>query len=430
MRLIVTAPLCSFYLYAGPGFLTSGRIHPIKSVYNPSLQQRKRCGMFQADMECHLWDLVDEGIEEVLDRLKGEAGVTGVCVPAVVAPVHRLRPHDVSPRTFITAGGIQFQPQSELYAATRVRPVVAAWLRKSNPLAAVAEACRKRGLGLRASVTCARSPATVERHAFAGVKDAFGDLRQDWLCPVNPDVREYLRTLLEDLSRNYPLEAVELLGLGFPPARIGPDGPAVGCDVGALGDWLLNLCFCESCRQTATRDGLDAQACIRSARAALERILTRDEPPSRSPQEFLGEEPLLSVWQDWRLRQVTELLGSLSDVCRTPMVVRLNPPTQYTGLEVAAKAAVGLQVAMSSLGDDAVDAGFRDLPPSVEVSLSARHPECRDAASLVRAVSRLARAGFRRVRIEDYGSIPVSRLDWVKQAVRYARRESADAGGG
>ena len=41
-------------------------------------------GMFQATMRVYLWDLVDEGIDDVLDRLKGEAGITGICGAAGV----------------------------------------------------------------------------------------------------------------------------------------------------------------------------------------------------------------------------------------------------------------------------------------------------------------------------------------------------------
>src|SRR5690349_13438156 len=103
--------------------------------------------MFHISMNCYPWDLVDEGIDAVLDRLKGEAGVTGISVPFSCGPIVQLRPHaGVSPRTFRSRGGVQFQPEASHYTGTRIRPVVADWLRKSNPLAAIAEACAKRGL--------------------------------------------------------------------------------------------------------------------------------------------------------------------------------------------------------------------------------------------------------------------------------------------
>src|SRR5262249_48576048 len=100
--------------------------------------------MFQATMCCNLWDLVDEGIDTVLDRLKGEAGITGISVPLSCPVDTYFRPHQgVSPRRFRTRGGVQFQPHSQTYASTRLRPIVAEWLRKTNPLTQVAEACAK-----------------------------------------------------------------------------------------------------------------------------------------------------------------------------------------------------------------------------------------------------------------------------------------------
>mgnify|MGYP005863561923 CR=1 FL=1 len=86
---------------------------------------------FEINLWCYPWDLVDEGIDRVLDRLQGEAGVTGVSVATHYHAVDQLRPHgSVAPRRFRSAGGAQFQPEAAAYAATRYRPVVAQWLRR------------------------------------------------------------------------------------------------------------------------------------------------------------------------------------------------------------------------------------------------------------------------------------------------------------
>ena len=36
--------------------------------------------MFNANLWCYVWDLEDEGIDRVVDRLHGEVGATGVSV--------------------------------------------------------------------------------------------------------------------------------------------------------------------------------------------------------------------------------------------------------------------------------------------------------------------------------------------------------------
>src|SRR5690606_2405053 len=66
---------------------------------------------FQTNLSSYLWDLVDEGIDEALDRIQGQTGVTGLAVDVHCPPVQQIRPHaGVAPRTFRTHGGAQFQP--------------------------------------------------------------------------------------------------------------------------------------------------------------------------------------------------------------------------------------------------------------------------------------------------------------------------------
>jgi hypothetical protein len=174
--------------------------------------------MFNTHVSCHLWDFAAEGIDAVLDRLRGEAGAVGVSVTVCSPRVALFRPHaGVSPRTFRSEGGLQFQPDKSAYGDTRMKPVVAEWLRKVNPLAAVAETCARLGLVLRGRVVCGHSEALVSRFDTAAVKDVFGDIHPAWLCPSNPDVREYLRAVVADLSKSYPFDTLEVAAASFPP---------------------------------------------------------------------------------------------------------------------------------------------------------------------------------------------------------------------
>ena len=50
----------------------------------------------QAIVGCYLWDLLDEGVESVVDRLTGEIGATGVCVPATYHSIDKTRPHEAA----------------------------------------------------------------------------------------------------------------------------------------------------------------------------------------------------------------------------------------------------------------------------------------------------------------------------------------------
>jgi hypothetical protein len=51
-------------------------------------------------------------------------------------------------------------------------------------------------------------------------------------------------------------------------------------------------------------------------------------------------------------------------------------------------------------------------------------PMAGGAAALVREVNELCQAGQRLFIFEPYGQIPMDRLDWLRQAIRFARREA------
>jgi hypothetical protein len=425
--------------------------------------------MFATNVSCYLWDLVDEGIDDVLDRLRGETGATGVSVAVSCPRVGLLRPHrGVSPRTFRSEGGLQFQPGKDAYVGTRIRPVVAEWLRKANPLAAVAQGCQQRDLALRGRVVCCHSPVLASRYESCAVKDVFGDLHPAWLCPSNPDVREYVRALLADLSASYPFETLELEAASFPPPgephwqrEICPAGgrasrpprpsratglnnlapcspaepqgeaPESQTPLGAAGDWLLSLCFCESCRQAAAGEGVDAAAAARSATVLLERALASGEPVPKSVEALLASDQILNDYAAWGCRQVTGLIALLRQACRCRLSVLRSGGPLTTGSDFAAIAAhCDALLTPPPEPTDAVEpaiqaaaAGTRDIA-KVEIGVTACTPACPDSAALVRALSTAARLGVGTAVVDNYGLLPMTRLAWIKQAARYAARES------
>ncbi len=389
-------------------------------------------GQFQINLWCYPWDLVDEGIDDVLDRLRGEAGVTGISIATHCHGVDQLRPHaGVSPHRFRSRGGAQFQPDADAYLATRFRPVVAEWLRKSDPWTAISEACAKRDLSLRAWHVCMHGSATVDRYPAGAVKDVFGEPNPSWLCPANLDVRELLRAMVADLSGRFPFEAIELEQVGFPGGYPPRAHPMAGFSCGRSGDWLRTLCFCESCRQLAGRDGVDVDAAAAATRRHLERVFVAGEPLDVPPEELTADEPSLSIYVDWRCRQVASLVQHVRSACRCRLVIHRDGDRYRGGADYSAIASHcdalitvcddetpgRLEAAVAQAADEV---GGVDR---VEVGLSACTPPCVDSAGLVAAVKKTAELGVRSVNICQYGLIPEKRLEWIRQASRYARRE-------
>lgn len=388
----------------------------------------------QVDLECFLWDLVDEGVEDALDRIKGETGVTGIVVPVLGRELLQFRPHPgVSPRSYTYDGGAMFQPDSTRYASTRLRPVVAETLRKSNPLKAVVEACRARGLNVGCNVAACSARRVAERYEHAASCDVFGD-RGSWLCPVNPDVQEYIRGLLADLTENYPLDSLRLRHVGFPWSSSGGLPTRFhelrGFAMGPVELWLRTICFCESCRQLSKRDEIDVDAAARIAGETLEAACRSGGSVQDSIADFVEQHEPLAAFLVWRRSQLQRWIASLKTACQCPLTGEAPPQP-----EVDCLPAIELSDAFDNLyrtcgqtGAETVDATLAGLdagwdPSRIILGISARS-DCPSSEDLVAAVVRAVQSGCRAVAIGDYGSVPLDRLDWIRQAVRFARRES------
>lgn len=391
--------------------------------------------MFQTNMWTYLWDLVDEGIDQALDRLKGEAGVTGVSLAVTYHSIEQLRPHPgVSPRTFHSPGGAQFQPASELYAASRIRPVVAPWIKKANPLAAVSDGCEKRGLRLRAWTICCHGDAAIVRYPASAMKDVFGDPSATWMCPINPDVREYLRALVEDLTTHYLFDTIELERPSFPEKLHSHAHYKTGVALGPVGEFLYNLCFCESCRQSAKRDGIDVEAAAAIVSKGLETILSDGALKAALPEEFVLSKPDLAAFIDWRCRQVTSLVAMLKQISSRRVVVH-RVGDRYmaaTDWREVGGACDGLLAPCSYSGEEAMKTLVQEVsadtgsPAGVELSFNACTPPCPNAETFVSAIAGAAKLGVRSVDVYNYGLLPIQRMEWVRRASRYAQREAGE----
>jgi len=379
----------------------------------PSQAERKP-RMFQLNMWCYPWDLVDEDLDEVLDRLKGEAGVSGISVATNYHAIDQLRAHPgVLPKRFYSVGGAQFQPESNRYANTRLKPTVARWLRSRNPLARLAEKCDRRNLRLRAWTVCCHCDFTLEKYENYAVKNVFGDPDPTWLCPANPDVRECLRAMVEDLASNYGFETIELERPSFQERPHVHAHQKVGSELGSLGHWLSNLCFCESCRQKAKNLGLDVDAAAKTTADTLEAILQHDQALNISLDQFINEHPALSEFTTWRCKEVNSMVETIGQSSPAPLVIHRDGGRFIAGTDWPALAPF-CRATLSNCPEPYTD-------QAIEQTINQAR---QDDATLVRALSLAARMGVPSANLYNYGLIPLSRLQWIKQAARYIHRET------
>ncbi|MBN2562213.1 MAG: hypothetical protein JXQ75_14915 [Phycisphaerae bacterium] len=391
--------------------------------------------MKQAFFWCYPWDIEDEGTEAALGRMAGDIGLDAVSVATTCRDVKAFRARAVSgPKTIERDAAAHFRPDGKCYVNTRLRPVAASWMKSRNPLEKIAREADKQGLKLRAWTVCCHGSAMLSRYPTASCTDLFGDPSSTWLCPSNPDVREYVAALAEDLSTNYPLEAVELMDFGFSGLHV-HRYVQMGFLPGDVETTLLGWCFCSSCRQRAMDAGIDVEAVVGSATGHIDRMLRVEQPLHASFQSLLADDDHLSAYHRMRVDAVTSLLRMVRSRTRARLLIDVpSVPggSRDTGVEPAEMGQHCDGFLLPFPRADAPDerqffgalvkvAGGADR---IDVSMACCPPGVKDAQTLVAQVHRASREGCRSIGFFNYGLAPEPCLDWVRQAVRFARRES------
>ena len=383
--------------------------------------------MLRALITAYPWDLVDEGIDTVLDRLQGEVGVTGLSLWASVPPVTQLRSRNVSPRVFRTSGGLCFPPSTEYYNDTRCKPVIADRIPGRGPLRKIADACASRGLHLRLIVSAAATGGVAQRHPEMACKNVFDDSSETSICLANPDVQSYLCDIVADVSSNYGPAEVSLAYyvLAWPEAF--GQGLGVGVTLPDADRSLLSLCFCEFCHQKATAAGVDVAATAQTTRMILEDPFSTRPDRYRTLGPILADNAPLATFFAWRNEEMSALLGRIKDTCHCDLLIHRSVGTPwaalYDGLDYS------IPDGVITRRDGAVELASALAPGARRNELHV--PGCvvtdADGTHFVSMLADAVQLGFQGVEIGNYGLLPEAALTPIKQAIRFARRSTIDA---
>ncbi len=392
--------------------------------------------MFACHIRCYPWDLLDEGLTDVLDCLRDRIGATGLTLIVATDEMEQFRPRfGVEPRIYRATGGVYFLPNEEKYQATRLKPPVWEQHRKMDVLAKVSEECASRQLDLRVSINPLLCRRLVGKHPEAACKNAYGIATRNALCPGNPDVRQYVLSLVGDLSGYDDVSAIVIEDVQRPPATDpGPHVQALAMFDTDVAD-LLNVCFCESCLQGAERDGIDGQAALRCVRSALDRLSSRVNPQGWTLADLLADNPSIAHYIAWADAVYLDLLKRLQEVSSKSIVLSFrNAPKTFVELEHAPDLfaladritvdAEDLEGVIDELSRGDRFAGVL-TPASVKnMDLLLRMDEgsIDEAPEVVRQLTWAAEAGAGGTTVSHFGAILDHQLDWLHQGLRNARR--------
>ncbi len=395
-------------------------------------------------------DLLDEGIEQVLDRLKA-SGVNGVTVATTYHHGRDLVPHNPRRSLLYHEGGVTyFEPPGPFNGPLQPTPSA---LVIERPIQRLLEAAAMRDMHVSAWTVFLHNSRLGTNTPAATAVNAFGDSIRHALCPANPAVRSYAVDLAAATAR-LGVSSIAIEALTYLPVSHGDHHERTFVPFGGSLAFLLDLCFCLHCTRACARRGVDIerirQAILATARLAFESGAADDQDGELHREQvaaLCGGEigGLLNVRQAVVTSLVEEVSSAIVAVDPTTSPVVLDPsgailgyatgqPTTHSaasgfgwqvGLDPGAVAQVSgrlgiLAYAMSPerVAED-VRAYQACVPEATQLTVVLR-PMAPDTASVenLRAkLERLTAAEVAEVSFYHYGLMPMRSLDWIREAL-------------
>lgn len=375
------------------------------------------------------WDLIDEGVETVADRLN-RIGIGEMNLATNYHHVQAFLPHNPERRTIFARASSYFQP-GDGYG--RLAPIPYEEMGEDDWLATIDDALAATDLSLNSwTIGCHNSRLGL-RHPDATLRTPHGDSLAFGLCPSNPDVQEFLLALLADLDERADFERIELESFDYFHGRgFGWHHDKFHAELGRLGEFLFGLCFCDHCRANAANAGVDAEAAREVSVDAIDALAGGTLPtefdlagwfrahPEVAAYAAVRKDTLADLFAKFRVTVDVELgyYVGLLDVADTWMhgadLSKLAPHLDYFTV-----------AAYESSPEDVLEEiqTARDLAPDAELhaGILPGHPAVHDPETVAGIVDAIADAGVPRVSFYNYGLLPERNLDWIANATERYR---------
>jgi hypothetical protein len=381
------------------------------------------------------WDIQNIGFDAAVAELG--AVVDGVSLAASYHAGRFVQPRSPGGKVYFPEDGtIYFAPDPSRWERSRLKPQVSSVVERGDVLRQLCDGRERTGLTVNAWTVCLHNSRLGLLHPQVCTQTAFGDVNTFSLCPSNPDAREYASVLVENLTRSYRPDSVELETVSFMPFAHGFHHEKDGVGLTAEDDFLLSLCFCPSCLTRAAQAGIDGEAArsavVRLVTAALERAIPEPRWPGFAASGPAAiDVPEIAEYAVWRGEPVTSLVAEIRERADPASKVYVVDGVSgwVCGCDHTTLAGVsdGLilcayDMAPEAIGE-AIARGRAAAAPGRYLGAGLRviYPEVPDAADLAAKTDAAVAAGAEGINFYCYGLIPKARLDWVMKAVAAAK---------
>lgn len=372
------------------------------------------------------WDLRDEGIDTAIDTLQ-DLGVTEVNLATNYHSVQAFTPHNPKRRTWFSRASSYFQP-SENYG--ELRPIPNEKMDGNDWIIEIEEAFRDSSLRLNSWTIGCHNSRLGSQHPEYTLRTSHGDSLVFGLCPSQPEVQRFLRTLVNDLDNRDAFDRIELetfdyfYGTGF-----GWHHDKFHTQLGNLGEFLFGLCFCDACRSSAADAGIEVEKVQDICRATIDDVSEGRLPHDISASDWLLNHPSVQAYVDHRKGTLTELYQELADTVTNG---ELGTYVGMLNVEDAWKHGLDLDTLADPLDYATVIAYENDAQGVADRIRTARrltdldlhvgilpgHPQIHDEATVQSVVDAAVKEEVDRISFYNYGLLPSRNLKWIKSAIK------------
>jgi len=205
----------------------------------------------------------DEGVDNVLDILQERAGINALMlavftygrgiagrqIPGQPLPDHGAQKYDTD--TF--HGGSYAAVHPQYYRLSPFKDFRAPDLGDFDLLQAVVPKAKMRGMKSYCWLEDVYNPRFLPQFEQVAEIDVHGQ-RTGQACLNNPEVRDFLRSLLADYIESYDVD-----GVMWGSERQGPLNSAIGSHHGGFSGHTSNTCFCEHCQRKGRERGIPVE---------------------------------------------------------------------------------------------------------------------------------------------------------------------------
>jgi len=266
-------------------------------VTDPIVWKPDHTSEFEVGTQIRAWTIKDEGMDHILDNMQQMCGINNLYMIVMMHTEHRPFqapefPHNPARDTWQAEDSrVTFSPDWDRYGQVKPLQSDVEWIRETDWLQLMIDACRKRNMAVGAEVSHFPIPKSlIKSHPDWQQRKIDG---RSWstsgFCPNNPVVREYVIALFGDLAANYDLDYIQTCQhLFYGNNSIDKGG----------------TCFCRHCVAEAKTIGFDLEAVIPRLRA------NQDSQPEKAN------------WLRLRRHSTTEFYRLISEEIKR---VRQNP---------------------------------------------------------------------------------------------------------